>query len=49
MIVLSLLLGSIWYFSSQSDMDKLQELRRFTVANFEKEFNREKNDLLIKQ
>ena len=45
-IVLFLLLGSIWYFSSQRDMDKLQELRRFTVANFEKEFNREKDDLL---
>ena len=48
MIVLFLFLGSIWYFSSQSDMDKFQELRCFTVANFQKEFNREKDDLLNK-
>ena len=45
-IILLLLLGSIWYFSQQSDRDKLQELRRFTVANFEQEFNRQKDDLL---
>ena len=29
-------------------MDNFQELRRFTVANFEKEFNREKDNLLNK-
>jgi hypothetical protein len=45
-IILLLLLGSIWYFSQESDRDKLQELRRFTVANFEQEFNRERDDLL---
>ncbi len=44
-IILLLLLGSIWFFSQESDNDKLQELRRFTVANFEQEFNRERDDL----
>ena len=43
-IILLVLLGSIWFFSHESEKDKLQELRRFTVANFEDEFNRQKSD-----
>ena len=45
-IILLLLLSSIWFFKNESKRDKLQELRRFTVANFEKELNRQKSDLL---
>ena len=45
-IISLLLLGSIWFFNQESDRDKLQELRRFTVAHFEQEFNRQKDDLL---
>jgi len=45
-IILVLLVGSIWFFNKESERDKLQELRRFTVANFEQEFNRQKSDLL---
>lgn len=44
--VLLLLLGSIWFFNQESDKDKLQELRRFTVVNFEKEFEYERANLL---
>jgi hypothetical protein len=45
-IILLLLLSSIWFFNKESERDKLQELRRFTVANFEQEFNRQQSDLL---
>jgi hypothetical protein len=45
-IILLLLLSSIWFFNRASERDKLQELRRFTVANFEEEFNRQTSDLL---
>lgn len=45
-IILVFLLGSVWFFTQQSDKDKLQELRRFTVANFEQEFNRQRDNLL---
>ncbi|CAA6814179.1 MAG: Unknown protein [uncultured Sulfurovum sp.] len=45
-IILLLLLGLIWFFSQESNKDKLQELRRFTVANFEEECNYQKDDLL---
>ncbi len=43
-IILLFFLGSIWFFSKESNKDKLQELRRHTVANFEDEFNRQKSD-----
>jgi len=45
-IILLLLLSFIWFFNKESERDKLQELRRFTVANFEEEFKRQKSDLL---
>ncbi len=46
--ILLLLLSSIYFFTQESEKDKLQELRRFTVAKFEKELNRQKDELLIR-
>ena len=44
LIIVLFFLGSIWFFSQESNNDNLQELRRYTVANFEEEFNRQKSD-----
>ncbi len=45
-IILLLLLGSIWFFNKEGEKDRLQELRRYTVKNFEKELEYQKANLL---
>ena len=45
-ILLSILIISIWFFNQEGDKDKLQELRRYTVKNFEKELEYQQKNLL---
>jgi len=45
-IVLLILLGSIFFFNQQRHKDKLQELRRYVVADFEKVLGYENANLL---